>query len=299
MTYVPPDVTATPRLVWVNRFRIGDAVTAFTLMHLIQERRVMLGFDPAIMHAQDGAYLNALSREIGMVNPVDIQPPTPTAAPPEEATVVDDIMLWHWNYLFRKAGIRLPVRERSPGPWVIFAPLPEADYSAERAMHMMFVEEMIARLDRRYGADLRVMIPHNPPGVTRELLTRICATIGAQTIEGTRKEMIERVATCRAFIGGDTGFSHVAGLYEWVRQVALHDRMNTATHNEREFDHQRFNRERVLAFAESLGIVADWSEYYSFPNKPSATCRRVEFDRGGADGITADEVEASLTYMGL
>ena len=111
-------------------------------------------------------------------------------------------------------------------------------------------------------------------------------------IEAPRREVIERIATCRLFIGGDTGFSHVAGLYDNVRQIALHDRANTERHNDPTFDHQRLSRERVIAFARVLGIEVERTEYMAFPNK--ANVCRILFDRNGSDGRTIEALATAI-----
>lgn len=286
-----------PHLAWRVRYRMGDQIALMTLQSFIDERRRMNGTPPATWYAPDGPAITALATMIDAdVAPVHKHSDIPTMTDGDregkDYYVVHDVNLWQWNWLFRHIGYRIPMKPdavaaaRHPRR-VTFAPLMECGYSNERAMHPRFVEDVIAVLAD--ADDAVVIMPHNPALHHRRIIDEACTRHGIAVTSGDLRAVTHTILHSGLFIGGDTGLSHVAGCFDHVRQIAVHDRANTERHIERDYDHQQYARTPIIATATALGIQPpcdgwDAMTYDSFPNKAHAT--RLLFDNGGIDGVT-------------
>jgi hypothetical protein len=151
----------------------------------------------------------------------------------------------------------------------------ECGYSTERVFHPTFVESVIALLSPEAlpeSAIGRVVMPLDPSLNTRDVITVACERYGVPIIEEPLPKLIERMAQTTLWIGGDTGLSHVAGVFPDVVQLSLHDRGNTFRHSFHYIDHQRYSRMVVIELAAAIDIPApyfgwDALTYRSFPNK--------------------------------
>lgn len=272
-----PDLTK-QHLVFPNKYRIGDSVALATLRAWVESKHGKKDWYEQF----DNTTLPILSQfipdkpqwynvrlicdEMGRLK--------------EEASEFDDGNLWIWNDVFYQTGFRLDFVADSPRmepPRILFAPLLEADYSAERCMHMRFAVELIEELKKT--DDVTVLIPKDVNNVDLELL----GESGAKLLSVPHlPELIRVIAHSGIYIGGDTGLSHIAGCFPSLRQIALHDRANTERHNETDFDHQQRDREYIATLSGVEG------KYRSTPNKH--TCHEIYFDHGGCDGVTIGKV---------
>lgn len=296
--YKPPDVLKSDDILWVNAYRIGDAIAAFTLFECVQQFRLKRGRKRARMYVREPEFLGALQKEVGLLNQFEFLQATPE--PPEGVSLVvaDDISLWDWNYIFHTKNIRLPVVDdaaHAQTQEVIFAPLLDCDYAEERAMSIPYVRDIIAALVSEFGSEnVLIVRPYRPCAHTAIALQGICASAGVTLISGRRGEIIQRIRHARAFVGGDTGFSHIAGLYPWVAQIALHDRQNTIRHVRGVSDFRQFPRECILSFAQSIGIDADWCEYRSFPNWGTKRAVPAMFDLHGLKPTSGSDIRYNI-----
>lgn len=278
----PINPLASPTLTLPNKYRIGDSIAVMLLCALINER---CGEKHWRLTHPNYMTQTIIPRYMGM----QWEPGTDV---PEH--VFDDVNLWIWNDIFLRIGHRVdwqPVTDRMPKHRVVFAPLFEADYAAERAMHPHFVRDLAMMLAKEYGDTAVILLPERISYHDFELLR----TVPLAKMYVSLPEAIEIIGNCDLFIGGDTGLSHIAGCFPLVQQIALHDRQNTERHVERKYDHACEHRGEILAVADVLGLGVTDCEYRSFPNKASAACRL--FDHGGADGRTLDWVMAEAARL--
>mgnify|MGYP001584764519 CR=1 FL=1 len=268
-----PNLSA-EHLIFPNPYRIGDAVALMTLRAWIEARH---GKKTWYLAQQNDA-LPILSKFVpGGMKWFDPNEKPLTrrhiAGAPDDAEVFDDGNLWIWNDVFHKEGFRLDWEAPSTEQRyrIIFAPLPEVDYGTERAMQMTFVEQVAKRLTNIEG--VVVLLPETMSTHDWRRLRRTGATL---LTEPSLERAITLIGNCGLFIGGDTGFSHIAGCFPSVQQISLHSKEKTDRHNEMEFDHLQDDREYTEAISGVVGM------YRATPNKQS--CRDIFFEHGGMDG---------------
>lgn len=281
-----------PQIALESRYRIGDAVAVLLMTKLIEQRygpkQWVLLQPNNIFCGLFEEYIQAAGNAMpDILMPRDGQAMQRTLALPR---LPDDGRLWMWNQVCHQIGFRLDWAPTKQRPYrIVFAPLPEADYSAERCMHPYFIRDLAQHLSQFPDA---VMILPEKPGYHDFDLFR---EIPIMKIHGPMRECIEIIGNADIFIGGDTGFSHIAGCFPNVRQIAVHDRANTERHVEREYDHMAEHREFVLAVCAALGVDVHDTEYRSFPNKRNATC--ILSDYGGMDGHAMKEALIAMDRM--
>lgn len=265
-----PNLSA-EHLIFPNPYRIGDAVALMTLRAWIEARHGKKTW----YLARENNVLPILSkfvREWDNLFSMEGQW-LPLASAPSDVEIFDDGNLWIWNDVFYKEGFRLdweaPQTEQRYR--IIFAPLPEVDYGTERAMQMAFIEQVAKRLANIEGAVILL-----PESVSAHDLRRFKRTGVTLLAEPNLERAITLIGNCGLFIGGDTGFSHIAGCFPDVQQISLHSKEKTDRHNETEFDHLKDDRE----YTEAISGVA--GTYRATPNKHS--CRDIYFEHGGMDG---------------
>lgn len=296
-TYRTPNLTA-KHLLLPNRYRIGDSVAVMLLRKWVEDRygkkdwyleypNTVLStlsrfvvedwawYDRRLAYEEDGVTLK------------------------EHVEMFDDVNLWIWNDVFYRTGHRLDlhVPEVQGVPKVLFAPLLEADYSAERTMHPLFVVDVINALK---GSDFAVLMPETINNAdARDIEATGAAMISVSTLE----EVIVLLGNTELFIGGDTGLSHIAGLFPDVKQVALHDRRNTERHIETIYDHNGQSRRRIREIigegeVRKMYLQSDGynlPHYRSTPNKRGAV--EIFFDHNGADGVTLGKVVEAVEKL--
>lgn len=258
-----PDLTA-EHLILPNPYRIGDAVAVITLRAWVEKR-----------YGKKAWYLSVANNTLPLLS--EFVPGgmewLPAKAAPEGATVFDDRNLWAWNDVFYQTGFRLDWHvPPTEGQYrIIFAPLTEVDYGIERVMRMQFVEMIARRLSQIPGSAILL-----PKYVNRHDLHYLSQTGATLLVEPDLRRAIALIGNAELFIGGDTGFSHIAGCFPSVKQISLHSKEKTDRHNETEFDHLKGDREYIEAISGVAG------KYRATPNKHS--CRDIFFEYGGMDG---------------
>lgn len=251
-------------LVLPNKYRIGDAVALIGLRKWVEGQYGSISW--YLEHANN--VLPLLSTFVpGGMEWYDAK------SAPEDAEIFDDGNLWIWNDVFYQTGFRFdwhvePTEQRYS---VVFAPLVEVDYGVERAMRMAFVEMLAVRLSQIPGSAILL-----PEYVNSHDLRRLSRTGATLVMEPNLRKAISLIGNCDLFIGGDTGLSHIAGCFPNVKQISLHSKEKTDTHNETEFDHLQHDREYIEAISGVAG------QYRATPNKHD--CRDIFFEYGGMDG---------------
>lgn len=278
------DLDTARHLMLPNHYRIGDTIAAMTLRAWVDRNHG--GHDWYLAHPNP--HIRTLS---GFVTTPDApwqwydasHAYTPvTGRLRSHVSILDDVNLWLWNDYFHWEGFRLDMAAPMipmGAPRVLFAPLLEVDYAPERAMSIRFVVELCRALRDVEG--FAVLMPPKINPVDRRWINGT----NVETIEaGDLAALTMFIGNARVFIGGDTGTSHIAGCFPHVGQVALHDRLNTERHNEREFDHQAKAREKIRRYL--VTCPDDGPHYRSTPNKRE--CRCLFFDHNGWDHRTLD-----------
>jgi hypothetical protein len=285
------DLANARHLLLPNRYRIGDAVAVMTLRHWVDTN---YGAKDWYL-ATPNATLATLSQFVagkawqwyGPEHTID----RTTGRRRDFIETFDDVNLWLWNDYFHWEGFRLDLTvPRMPmgAPRVLFAPLLEVDYAPERAMHIRFVVELCRAMAGEEG--FAVLKPRR---MNRRDEKMIRATGVDFVSAADTATLAVLIGNADVFIGGDTGTSHIAGTFPHVRQIALHDRLNTERHNETEFDHQREARMKIRQYL--VSCPDDGPRYRSTPNK--TTAHVIYFDHNGWDGKTLDETVATAHAM--
>ena len=100
------------------------------------------------------------------------------------------------------------------GEYIIFCPLTDAQYNLERNMSQELVESMCLKLKEKFGDSLYVIVnPNNEKLVDSNNINRI--------ISDRIYDLAYIIAHSKCFIGGDTGFSHLAGSSRLKQQICL------------------------------------------------------------------------------
>lgn len=270
-----------------NRYRLGDTIALYDLASYIRDE-----LDPLLTfstgpHVGPVGLLEMMASEKGLFVPRK-----------EDDEVFDDLNLWIWNDYLRSIDYRVTYDPKPLGtdslptrPEIVFAPLLDVEYSFERTMHLSFVCSLIRELpgDRQTV----VLVAPDTTISDREVIADVCNESGAVPLDASLEMAFRLIGTTDVYIGGDTGLTHFAGHVMSTGVVALHDRGNTERHIEREYDHQRKNRDAIRDhITEMTGEVAFESyrpTYYSGPNR-NAGARQILFARHGCDGVTLGKV---------
>jgi hypothetical protein len=275
-------------VIFVNRYRMGDSIALLHLANWLRQTcgttEFYLRFPNAMLTDFWPLFLNGEAFSFH-----DEQ------HAPAHAVEFDDINLWMWNDAFYRLRERIAEGEGLLDPCVtftptrqrhyriVFAPLVEADYSAERIMHPRFVTKVAQMIAERFPDDAIII---GDQYSTHDL--RMIRETGLPVlVNAPLGEVVNIIGNCELFIGGDTGLSHVAGCFPEVRQVALHDRKNTELHNETEFDHLKTNRTAIYVLS---GLE---TRYRSTACKVGTEV--LLFDNGGMDDRTASAVSRILS----
>lgn len=276
---VPLDVLATDALLLPNRYRIGDTVALLTLMQWIDER----------VGKKRWAFEN-LPGSIATLVPLTGYPFETVTSGADTVAVFDDVNLWVWNDLFRKAGYQ-PTWKADEGYFaerLFFAPLLQVGYSTGRLMRLRTACEIVERL-----SEITFVTVVQSPDMTDDDVDRL-REAGAGIFGASLADVIEEVRSdAWCYVGCDTGLSHVVARFPHVRQIALHDRRNTERHQETEFDHLSEHKALIGPIVEQYGTDAERAAlesltYDSVPNKDGI--ETVLFDRHGADGTTPERI---------
>lgn len=276
-----PNIAAATDVALYSHYRMGDVVAAMLMMSLVDAKAGPKRW----WLAEPNPLFATLGQFVWVGGDV-----APTVAPLVEykgngdglVELPDDGRLWIWNDVCYRTGYRMEAAPSRQRPYrIIFAPLYEADYATERCMHPYFARDVARHLSQ--FEDAVMLLPERINVHDLELVR----DIPIPKVHAPLIEVVEMIGNAELFVGGDTGLSHVAGLFGGVKQIELHDRENTARHVEREFDHMKSNREHVLGICEQLGIDVTDAEYRSFANKPEERGARYRlYDNGGMDGET-------------
>lgn len=300
-TITAQDILDAPTLALPNAYRIGDACAVMMLRKLIEDR---CGPKTWVL-AQQNRWLNLLTK-YAVDEQVRAWQWSVSAHPTEVAVPIDDVEtynLWILNDCFYRLGHRVDLAPRAARHYeIVFAPLTECDYSVERTMHPRFVEELAMHLGKIDAAV--IVLVDNPNQHDWHWLRRCGATVTFAPLE----EAIEIIGNCELFIGGDTGLTHIAGMFPNVQQIALHSRTDT----ERKIAHSRseYNEQRgpIMELMAALGCPVEDCEYRSFPNKRpiagagdatgnGADARAILFDHNGMDGETPKRIVQVMGQM--
>jgi len=102
-------------------------------------------------------------------------------------------------------------------PWndyVVFAPLMNASYNLERNMSLGFVEYLCDKLYDKFGKKFYILLPPEYDG-----------SLNSKNINRVISEKLYDIAYIighsKCFIGGDTGFSHLAGSSRLKKQICI------------------------------------------------------------------------------
>jgi len=107
------------------------------------------------------------------------------------------------------------------GNYVVFAPLTDAEYTTERNMSRELVVSIIDSLWEKFGDNL-IVITKDRTLIPNESINKI--------VTDNLYDIIYIIGHARTFIGGDSGFTHFAGLLRVPAMVSIYHRQCFVEH---------------------------------------------------------------------
>ena len=139
------------------------------------------------------------------------------------------------------------------GNYIVFSPLFDANYNIARNMNVKFVHDLIQRLFAEYSERL-VVITNHPHKIEHKHVSKI--------VTSNLYDIVYIIGRAKSFIGGDTGFSHFAGLLGVPNIVSIY---GNNTHCEKYIlTEEGFNRPFSL---QGQFMFEPWTTYPNINNE--------------------------------
>lgn len=139
------------------------------------------------------------------------------------------------------------------GNYIVFSPLFDANYNIARNMNVKFANDLIQRLFDEYNERL-VIITNHPDKIEHKHVSTI--------VTPNLYDIIYIIGRAKSFVGGDTGFSHFAGLLCVPNIVSIY---GNNTHSENYIlNEEGFNRPFSL---QGQFMFEPWITYPNINNK--------------------------------
>ena len=139
------------------------------------------------------------------------------------------------------------------GKYIVFSPLFDANYNIARNMDVKFANDLIQRLFDEYNERL-VIITNHPDKIEHKHVSTI--------VTPNLYDIIYIIGRAKSFVGGDTGFSHFAGLLCVPNIVSIYGN-NTRSENYI-LNEEGFNRPFSL---QGQFMLEPWITYPNINNK--------------------------------